>query len=171
MIHVSDKISREWSYFRFSVFGISIPLVPYVHICCPLHGLIDKSREVSKPRDCTLSLLPMCLSNFRTIRKVQPLISRLRNFTRSCGKTPIRLVTRGPESCAYRLYSFILRVYVHCSSADFIIYVMCSPTDFMLYKILLSYGFIVTHHAMCLYSCSCNVIWCFVYHYTQCQKF
>ena len=42
------------------------------------------------------ALLPRCLSNFRAIEKVQSRISRLRDFTRSCGKTSHRLVNRGP---------------------------------------------------------------------------
>ena len=40
-----------------------------------------------------------CLSNFRTIRKVETRISLLRNFTRSCGKTSYPLVNR---SLGYR---------------------------------------------------------------------
>ena len=42
------------------------------------------------------ALLPRCLLNFRAIGKVQTRISRLRDFTRSCGKTSYRLVNRGP---------------------------------------------------------------------------
>ena len=42
------------------------------------------------------ALLPRWLSNFRAIRKVLTRISRLRDFTRSCGKTSYRLVNRGP---------------------------------------------------------------------------
>ena len=41
------------------------------------------------------ALLPRCLLNFRAIGKVQTRISRLRDFTRSCGKTSYRLVNRG----------------------------------------------------------------------------
>ena len=44
----------------------------------------------------TAALLPRCLVNFRAIGKVQTRISRLRDFTRSCGKTSYRLVNRGP---------------------------------------------------------------------------
>ena len=40
--------------------------------------------------------LPSCLSNFRAIGKVQTWISRLRDFTRSCGKTFVRLGNKGP---------------------------------------------------------------------------
>ena len=43
------------------------------------------------------ALLPRCLLNFRAIGKVQTRISRLRDFTRSCGKTSYRLVNRGPD--------------------------------------------------------------------------
>ena len=42
------------------------------------------------------ALLPRCLLNFRAIGKVKTRISRLRDFTRSCGKTSYRLVNRGP---------------------------------------------------------------------------
>ena len=41
------------------------------------------------------ALLPMCLSNFKTIGKVETRISRLRDFTRSGSKTSVRL---GPYS-------------------------------------------------------------------------
>ena len=44
------------------------------------------------------ALLPRCLLNFRAILKVKTRISRLRDFTRSCGKTSYRLVNRGPKS-------------------------------------------------------------------------
>ena len=43
----------------------------------------------------TMALLPMCLSNFK---KVYTWILRLRDFTRSCGKTSVHLVTRGPDA-------------------------------------------------------------------------
>ena len=44
--------------------------------------------------------LPKCLSNFRATGKVWTRISRLRDFPRSCGKTPsIRLVNGGPDRC------------------------------------------------------------------------
>ena len=46
----------------------------------------------------TAALLPRCLSNFRAIRPLQHLISRLRYFTRFGGKTSYRLVNRGPTS-------------------------------------------------------------------------
>ena len=42
------------------------------------------------------AVLPRCLWNFKTIGKVQIRISRLRDFARSCGKTSVRLVNRGP---------------------------------------------------------------------------
>ena len=42
--------------------------------------------------------LPRYLPNFRAIGKVSTRISRLRDFTRSCGKTSYRLVNRGPEN-------------------------------------------------------------------------
>ena len=45
------------------------------------------------------ALLLRCLSNFRAIGKVYGRISRLRDFTRSCGKTSYRLVNKGPGSC------------------------------------------------------------------------
>ena len=40
--------------------------------------------------------LPRCLLNFRAIRPLYHLISRLRNFWRSWGKTSYRLVNRDP---------------------------------------------------------------------------
>ena len=47
--------------------------------------------------DMSPTLLPRrCLSNFRAIEKVYIRISRLRDFTRSSGKTSVRLVNRGP---------------------------------------------------------------------------
>ena len=45
--------------------------------------------------------LPRCLSNFRAIRPLQHRISRLRDFTRFGGKTPYRLVNRGPAPGCY----------------------------------------------------------------------
>ena len=42
------------------------------------------------------AVLPRYLPNFRAIGKVQTRISRLRDFTTSCGKTSYRLVNRGP---------------------------------------------------------------------------
>ena len=41
--------------------------------------------------------LPRCLSNWRAIRSLLHPISRLRDFTRSGGKTSHRLVNRGPD--------------------------------------------------------------------------
>ena len=43
------------------------------------------------------ALLSRCPSNFRAIWKVWTRILRLRDFTRSCGKTPVRSVNRSPE--------------------------------------------------------------------------
>ena len=42
-------------------------------------------------------LLPKCLSNFRAIGKDYTRISRLRDFTRFCGKTSVLLVNKGPD--------------------------------------------------------------------------
>ena len=42
------------------------------------------------------AMLSMYLSNFRAIVKIWTRIARLRDFTRSCGKTSIRLMYRGP---------------------------------------------------------------------------
>ena len=41
-------------------------------------------------------MLLRCLSNYRVIGKFQTRISQLWGFTRSCGKTSVRLVNRGP---------------------------------------------------------------------------
>ena len=65
------------------------------------------------------ALLPRCLLNFRAIGKVQTRISRLRDFTRSYGKTSYRLVNRGPGavermsirflgSMGYRMFAYVL---------------------------------------------------------------
>ena len=42
------------------------------------------------------ALLSRYLSHLEAIRKVQPRISQLRDFSRCCGKTSVRLVNRGP---------------------------------------------------------------------------
>ena len=47
--------------------------------------------------------LLVCLLNFRAIGKVQTRISWLRDFTRSCSKTPYRLVNRGPVEMSWLL--------------------------------------------------------------------
>ena len=44
------------------------------------------------------AVLPMCLSNFKTIRQFKVPISWLRVFTRSCEKTSFRILRRGPGS-------------------------------------------------------------------------
>ena len=44
------------------------------------------------------ALLLKCLSNFQAIRQVQVRISRLRGFAKSCCKTSVRSVNRGPGS-------------------------------------------------------------------------
>ena len=46
----------------------------------PKRRLIVRSREVSKPRDLYLELLPMCLSNFKAIRQFKVPISWLRDL-------------------------------------------------------------------------------------------
>ena len=47
--------------------------------------------------DISTALLLRYLSNSRTIGKVYTRISWLRDFTRSCGKTSVRRVNRGPR--------------------------------------------------------------------------
>ena len=44
------------------------------------------------------AVLPRCLSNFRAMRSSKHPISRLRDFTRFCGKTSNRLVNKGPDN-------------------------------------------------------------------------
>ena len=44
----------------------------------------------------SVALLPRCLSHIRAIGKGWTRISRLRDFTRSCGKTSLCLVNRSP---------------------------------------------------------------------------
>ena len=56
------------------------------------------------------ALLPRCLLNFRAIGKVQTRISRLRDFTRSCGKTSYRLVNRGPGETMIRTWHLASQV-------------------------------------------------------------
>ena len=56
--------------------------------------------------------LPGCLSNFRAIGKVWIRISRLRYFTRSCGKTPICLLNRNPG-----VADFVRKRTPRCSAA------------------------------------------------------
>ena len=47
------------------------------------------------------ALLPMCLSNFKAMRKLKLSISRLRDFTRSNDKTSYRILKRGPGCCPF----------------------------------------------------------------------
>ena len=51
-------------------------------------------------------LLPCCLSNFRAIGKFLTRISRLRDFTRSYGKTSVGSVNKGSEICVESLIQF-----------------------------------------------------------------
>ena len=53
----------------------------------------------------SVALLPMCLSNFRTIRPLHNPISRLRDFTRFGGKTSYRLVNRGPDLICIQIHT------------------------------------------------------------------
>ena len=66
--------------------GPGEPIWKYPHFECQTHAVINN----------ILALLPRCLSNFKTIGRVWTWISRLRDFTRSCGKSSVRLVNRGP---------------------------------------------------------------------------
>ena len=47
------------------------------------------------------AVLPMCLSNFKTIRQFKVPISWLRDFTRSYEKTSFRILRRGPGRWSY----------------------------------------------------------------------
>ena len=49
----------------------------------------------------SVAVLPMCLSIFRTFGKFYTRISRLWGFTRSCDKTSVRLVNRGPACTSF----------------------------------------------------------------------
>ena len=69
------------------ILGPGEPIWKYPHFECQTHAIINN----------ILALLPRCLSNFKTIGRVWTWISRLRDFTRSCGKSSVRLVNRGPE--------------------------------------------------------------------------
>ena len=53
----------------------------------------------------SIALLSMCLSNVRAIGKVSTRNSRLRDFTRSCGKTSVCSVNKGPSGL-FRLSYF-----------------------------------------------------------------
>ena len=111
-------VSRSYhsDCFRLIIIGAFIPIVSSSHEIPGLYSLNDQtsyrqiSRSLEAPRldvimivslwnlTCTsAALLPMCLSNFRAIGKVQTQISWLRDFTRSCGKTSYRLVNKDIE--------------------------------------------------------------------------
>ena len=77
------SLSRWWSYRQSLVAG-RLDVIMMVSLW-NLTGI-------------SVALLPMCLSNFRTTGKVKTRISRLWNFTRSCGKTSVCSVDKGPES-------------------------------------------------------------------------
>ena len=55
--------------------------------------------------------LPRYLPNFRAIGKILTRISRLRDFTRSCGKTSYRLVNRCPETYRNRGITLNLNIF------------------------------------------------------------
>ena len=54
-------------------------------------------RSLYNSTGVSVTVLTRRLSNFRTIRQFQHIISWLRYFMRSDDKTPYRLVNRGPE--------------------------------------------------------------------------
>ena len=54
------------------------------------------------------AVLPMCLSNFKTIRQFKVQISWLRDFTRSYEKTSFRILRRGPGSVFSKKLSCLL---------------------------------------------------------------
>ena len=71
----------------------------YRKISWNLESVKSRYRLFQSLRICTgtsAAGLPRCLSNFRAIRSLQYPISRLRDFTWSCGKTSYRVVNRGP---------------------------------------------------------------------------
>ena len=55
--------------------------------------------------DTSAVLLPRCLSNLERLEKSNPEILQLREFTGSCGKTPVRLVNRGHGAPGSKLAS------------------------------------------------------------------
>ena len=90
------------------------------HRCCPgpqfikwIHVLPweSRSREIGCYNDVsfwnlrgTSAALPRCLSNFRAIGIFETRILRLRDFARSEGMTPDRLMNRSPDSLSSRKY-------------------------------------------------------------------
>ena len=86
-------------------------LVPWPPSQYPKRRLSVKSHKVSKPRDWYFKLLyrfeiwqalrQHCLSNVIAIGQFWIQISRLRDFTRSYGKTSFRILRRGPGSDWY----------------------------------------------------------------------
>ena len=60
------------------------------------------------------AMLPMCLSNFKTIRQFKVPISWLRDFTRSYGKTSFRILRRGPDACDWKQPSARMVFDQHC---------------------------------------------------------
>ena len=60
------------------------------------------------------TVLPMCMSNFRVIGKVQTPMSRLWGFARSCVKACVRLVNRGMGSKSYEILNGLFRYHMCC---------------------------------------------------------
>ena len=100
--------NRNWPcYKRFLLYSLSGKTSYHQTSWCLEAARLDVIMIVSL---CNLTgisaaLLPRCLSNFWAIGKVETWISWLRGFTRSCRKTSVCLVNRGPESLFYLLVS------------------------------------------------------------------
>ena len=91
---VSTQVQPQWSDHERSR-----PLFTYRKISWSLEAarlVVIMTVSVWNWTGISAALLPMCMSNFGKIGKVETRISRLRNFTRSCGKTSVYLVNRGP---------------------------------------------------------------------------
>ena len=84
--------------------------------------LTARSRGVSKSPDSSLDFSqmfcnltgtlaatpPIRLSEFRAIRSLEHPISRLRDLTRSCGKTSVHLMNRGPGAVGVTLIGAVI---------------------------------------------------------------
>ena len=76
----------------------------------PVRHPVVRSRKISKPRDfvfrnvrshwnltgTSAALMPMCLSNFRSMRRFKTTNLAVRDFTRSYDKTSYQILERGP---------------------------------------------------------------------------
>ena len=86
---------RSYIFYKSFSFCVTGTMVS-IHQAVRRLTAKSRSREIWCDKD-HIALLPRCLSNFRSIGKVSTRIWRLWDFTRSCGKTFVRLVNTGPR--------------------------------------------------------------------------